>query len=71
MRVSKDFFFEGMLLPVPVYLKMGPQSYLVIGKKGDKAAFSGLHAYTNPNVVVLVQKVDQPQLVAYVTQLTK
>jgi putative nucleotidyltransferase with HDIG domain len=68
--VSKDFFFEGMSLPVPVYMKMGPNSYLVIGKKGDKAAFSNLHAYNKPNVNVYVQKNDQPMLIAYVTQLT-
>ena len=69
-EVSKDFFFEGMVLPVPVYLKMGPQSYLMIGKKGDKAQFANLHAYNNKNVLVFVLKVDQPMLVAYVTQLT-
>ncbi len=69
-EVSKDFFFDGMVLPVPVYLKMGPQSYLVIGKKNDKAQFSGLHAYNNPNVVIFVQQVDQPILIAYVTQIT-
>ena len=35
ISVSKDFFFEGMVLPVSVYIKMGPESYLVIGKKTD------------------------------------
>jgi putative nucleotidyltransferase with HDIG domain len=69
-EVSKDFFFEGMALPVPVYLKMGVAAYLVIGKKGDKAQFSNLHAYNNPSVLVFVLKVDQPMLIAYVTQLT-
>ncbi len=69
-EVTKDFFFEGMVLPVPVYLKMTAGTYLIIGKKGDKAAFSNLHAYNNPNVRVFVQKLDQSVLVAYVTQLT-
>jgi putative nucleotidyltransferase with HDIG domain len=68
--VSKDFFFEGMVLPVPVYLKMGPSAYLVIGKKGDKAQFSNLHAYNNPNVAVFVLQSDQPILIAYITQIT-
>jgi hypothetical protein len=36
-EVSKDFFFEGLVLPVPVYLKMASQTYLLIGKKGDRA----------------------------------
>ena len=70
VEVSKDFFFDGMSLPIPVYFKMGPNSFLVIGKKGDKAAFAHLHAYNNPSVNVYVQKMDQPMLIAYVTQLT-
>jgi putative nucleotidyltransferase with HDIG domain len=69
-EVSKDFFFEGMILPVSVYLRMGPQAYLVIGKKGDKAQFSNLHAYNNPNVNVYVKLADKPILIAYVTQIT-
>lgn len=70
VEVSKDFFFEGMALPVTVYLRMGPQAYLIIGKKGDKAQFSNLHAYNNPNVNVFVLRTDHPMLIAYVTQLT-
>ncbi len=63
-QASKDFFFEGMMLPVPVYIKMGPQAYLIIGKKGDKAQFSNLHAYNNPNVCVYVLNFDQPMLIS-------
>lgn len=69
-EVSKDFFFDGMVLPVPIYLKMGPATYLLIGKKGDKASFASLHAYNKPGVGVYVQNLDQPMLVAFVTQLT-
>lgn len=69
-EVSKDFFFEGLVLPVPVYLKMAPQTYLLIGKKGDRASFSNLHAYTNPAVGVYVQNSDQPLLISHMTQLT-
>lgn len=69
-EVSKDFFFEGMVLPVPVYLRMGPKSYLMIGKKGDKAQFSNLRAYNNKNVNIFVLKQEQPMLIAYVTQIT-
>ncbi len=69
-EVSKDFFFEGMTLPVPVYIKMAAKSYLIIGKKGDKAQFSSLHAYSNPNVGVYVSKEDQPMLIGYITQIT-
>ncbi len=70
VEVSKDFFFDGMVLPVPIYLKMAPATYLLIGKKGDKAAFANLHAYNKPGVGVYVQTLDQPMLVAFITQLT-
>ena len=70
IEVSKEFFFEGMVLPIKIYLKIHPQSYLLIGKKDDKANFSNLHVYNNSKVGVYVWKADQPILISYVTQLT-
>lgn len=70
VEVPKDFFFEGMVLPVHVYLKMAPQTYLLIGKKNDRANFSTLHAFTNPAVGFYVQTIEQPNLMAHMTQLT-
>jgi len=68
--VSKDFFFEGMQLPVPVYLKMKPGHYLMIGKKSEKANFAQLHSYKNEKTQVFVKTQDYPQLIHYVTDLT-
>lgn len=68
--VSKDFFFEGMQLPVPVYLKMKPGHYLMIGKKGEKANFSQLHSFKNQSTQVFVKTQDHSLLIHYVTDLT-
>ena len=68
--ISKEFFFEGMLLPVNVYLRINPGSYLIIGKKGDKASFAQLHSYNNPNVNAYVYHSDKPTLIQYVQDLT-
>jgi putative nucleotidyltransferase with HDIG domain len=69
-EVQKDLFFEGMVLPVCVYLKMTQGNYLLIGKTSDKAQFSNLHAFSNDTVGVFVRNNDYPifmQLVAHVT----
>jgi putative nucleotidyltransferase with HDIG domain len=68
--VPKDFFFEGMQLPVPVYLKMTPGHYLMIGKKGDKANFSQFHSFKNKQTEVFVKNQDHPFLIHFVTSLT-
>lgn len=66
----KDFFFDGMVLPVNVYLKIKPGVYLLIGKRGDKANFSALHSFNNPDASVFVKSVDNPKLINFVTELT-
>lgn len=68
--VSKDFFFEGMSLPVNVYLKMKTNSYLLIGKKADKASFASLHALKADNAQVFVETIDHNIMLAHIADLT-
>lgn len=68
--VSKYFFFEGMMLPVNIFLKMNSGHYLTIGKKTEKAHFSDLHSYNNPQTKVYVRRNDHTLLIQYVTELT-
>lgn len=68
--VSKDFFFNGMLLPVHVYLKIKKDHYLLIGKKGEKSDFAQLHSFQNEKSEVCVKTEDIDTLMSYVTQLT-
>lgn len=70
VEVPKDFFFEGMPLPAAIYLKMTPGHYLVIGKKGDKAAFSTFHAYNKPGVTLWVKNTEYAILISHVTGFT-
>jgi len=69
-EVPKDFFFEGMQLPASIYLKMKPSSYLLIGKKGDKASFSNLHSFNHQSAQVFVKNSEHAALIAVVTALT-
>ncbi|MEZ0391321.1 MAG: HD-GYP domain-containing protein [Pseudobdellovibrionaceae bacterium] len=70
IEVSKDFFFEGMTLPANIYIKMNPNNYLLIGKKGDKAAFSNLHAFKKDEFGVYVNKLEYAVLIQQVTLIT-
>jgi|GEM_PF-841524 len=70
-QVTKDFFFDGMVLPVDVYLKLRMDQYLLIGKQSEKCSFSNLHSYQNANSLVFVTKQDQPLLVENVSQFTE
>lgn len=70
IEVPKEFFFEGMILPVNVYLKMKPNSYLVVGKKGEKAHLVDLRAFNQKGSQISVKIADYPILVTFVTQFT-
>lgn len=70
-EVSREFFFDGMVLPSSVYLKVSSGNYLMIGKKGDKSNFSNLHAYKNPDALIAVEAQEYPELIRFVTNLTQ
>lgn len=70
VEVPKDFFFEGMPLLASIYLKINPGSYLLIGKKGDKAAFNNLHAYNRANACLYVKNAEYVFLIQQVTNVT-
>lgn len=69
-QVSKDFFFDGMVLPVTVYLKLRENNYLVIGQSGEKSNFSMLHSYKNPNSMIFVTKQNLDTLINFVAHIT-
>lgn len=69
-EVPKDFFFDGMQLPASIYLKMKPSSYLLIGKKGDKANLTNLHSFNHAATQLFVKTMEHASLIATVTALT-
>ncbi len=68
--VQKNLFFEGMILPVCVYLRMNPNTYLMIGKTSDRAQFQNLHAFSKEAVGVFVRNDDYPVFMQLVAQFT-
>lgn len=71
VAISKEFFFEGMPLPGSVFLRLGPNKYLMIGKAGEKAQFANLHAFNNDKNQIFVRKIDHPPIIQFLTSLTE
>lgn len=69
-EVPKEFFFDGMILPVDIYLKIKDDNYLVIGRKADKANFATLHAFQHKDARIFVKNPDHPILVKTIRALT-
>jgi len=69
-EVPKDFFFDGLVLPAAIFLKMKPGSYLLIGKKGDKSNFSNLHSFNNENAHVYVKTSEHSTVISTFTAFT-
>ncbi len=70
VTVAKDFFFEGLVLPVAVFLRMKPGHYLLIGKPAEKADFLDLHSFKNPEVPVYIKDLDHSDFIDYFSTLT-
>lgn len=68
--VPKNFFFEGMQLPVTIYFRISAGNYLTIGRKGDKASFSDFRSFNDPNFLIYVRSVDHGRLIDFVTELS-
>lgn len=70
VEVTKNFFVEGVSLPVAVYLRMTSGNYLVVGRKGDKPSFSQLHAFQHPDSKAFVRNTDHPAMINFISLLT-
>lgn len=68
--VPKNFFFDGMSLPVDLFIRMRPDSYLLIGRQGEKAQFADLHGFNHPSFKIYVRKEDHERLISSVTDMT-
>ncbi|MES3037425.1 MAG: HD domain-containing phosphohydrolase, partial [Bdellovibrionota bacterium] len=71
LGVSKDFFFDGMQLPASIFLRMKKDTFLLIGKRGDKVNFTELHSFRSPGTVVFVKKDEHTALMQYITLVTE
>lgn len=71
VAVDKEFFFEGMPLPVSVYLRLTTDKYLIIGKSGEKAQFTNLHSLKQNQAKTFVRKIDHPVLIQFITDFTQ
>jgi len=71
VEVQKSYFFDGMTLPVSVYMKLAAQRYLLIGKKAEKSIFSTLASFKNENSKIFVLKKDHDEFIRSMTNFTE
>ncbi|MBX3041030.1 MAG: HD domain-containing protein [Bdellovibrionaceae bacterium] len=69
--VPKDLFFEGMVLPVDIFIRMRRETYLLIGREGEKAKFSELHGFNHPNFAIFVRSDEHQKLISSMTEMTE
>jgi len=69
--VPKDFFFEGLLLPVDIYFRLSENRFLVIGRKGEKATFKELQGFSKPGFKIFVRNDDHFDLINFITSFTE
>jgi len=60
IEVPKELFFNGMILPVTAYLKLKANTYLEVGRKGERADLNALHAFQRKDSKVFVTTDDYP-----------
>lgn len=71
IRVKKEHFFDGMTLPVSVYLSANSKQYVMIGKAGDRAQFSQLSSYIKAESHIVVLKAEYHLLTSFLKTLTE
>jgi putative nucleotidyltransferase with HDIG domain len=70
-EVSKELFFEGMILPTNIYLKVRTGVYLLIGRKDEKAVLSDYKSIKNKDAKLYVHKNDHHLLMRGLSNLTE
>ncbi len=70
VHVSKEFFIDGMLLPVRIYMELSAGNYLLVGKKGEKTNFTSLHSFKNESTSVYVRTEDYNDLMRHMAEFT-
>lgn len=68
--VPKNLFFEGMNLPVDIFIRMRLDTYLYIGRAEEKAQFSSLHGFSHPNFSIYVRTEEHEKLISHLSSVT-
>lgn len=70
VHISKDFFVDGMILPVRVYMEFSAGNFLLVGKQGEKTNFTTLHSFKNESTSLYVRSEDYADLMRHMADFT-
>lgn len=68
--ISKNYLFEGMLLPVPLFLRLKENTFVLLAKKGENAQVSSMKGFRNESFKVYVRNFDRIVLNSYIENIT-
>lgn len=68
--VPKNFLFDGMTLPLSIYLRIKDDTYVIISKQNEKAQISNMKGFNHENFKVYVRCNEKHLLVSFISRLT-
>lgn len=68
--LRRNLFYTGMVTPAPLYLKLGPGSYVLIARDGEKISLADFHALQSPQSLVYMDKVNYEKVARYLVMKT-
>ncbi len=71
VQVQKQYFFDGLVLPTNLYIKLTSGRYLLIGKKDEKVQFSSLASFQRPDSEIFVLKIEYEEFIRMMTNFTE
>lgn len=70
LPLQRNLFFTGMTTPASLYLRLGPQSYLLIAREQERISLEDFHVLQNPQSLVYVDKLSYEKLARYLVLKT-
>lgn len=68
--LKRNLFFSGMILPAPLYFRLGPNSYILIARQNEKAVLTDFQALKDPDSLIYVERVHLDKLTHYLSSMT-
>jgi putative nucleotidyltransferase with HDIG domain len=68
-QIEKNFFFDGMTMPASLFLRLKPNTYILIGKPGEVVQISSMKGFHHENFHVFVRKTEKNLVTSFISRL--
>lgn len=70
-QIPKSFVFEGMILPVQVFVRLKTNTYLTIAKKGERAQLESFKNFRHDNFQIFVKSDEKHIITGFIEDLSR